>query len=426
MNYLHILKHTPAEDRWSQVSQWMKDQPLAFYRELRDEQPILKLPGMALVSRFDDCMAVLQQHERFTVALYGPKQAGFWMAEDATPRHWREKGVMRSVMDMEDLPRLRAFAGERAASILLQHRGCMDAVPELSRAVPVALVQEMFGYDQSDPGELRAWSYWNQYDAFYNQPFHASSQLDPSPEQITAERIASNTRMGAYLKELLQRRAAQLASGGASKERGDPATRMLQISQSGAVDFDIQRVARNVGGLLIGTIETTSQAVIHALSFLLADPVRREQAVDAAHQVDETLIDGYVMEALRFDPPFPYFFRVCEQPTLLGLGTPWEQLIAEGTTVLTLNHSAMFDPNGFVDPDRFDPGRNQSLNFLFGHGHHQCLGRYIGAVMIPEIVRHVLRLPGIEAAGPVDRAGGPFPEHFSLRWVASHGSQGDP
>ncbi len=73
----------------------MESQPQPFYSELRRERPILKLPGLVLVSRYDDCMAVLQQHERFSVALYGPKQAGYWMAEDETPRHWREKGVMR-------------------------------------------------------------------------------------------------------------------------------------------------------------------------------------------------------------------------------------------------------------------------------------------------------------------------------------------
>jgi cytochrome P450 len=417
MTYLPTLDHTPAQERWPLVRRWMDEEPLPFYAELRREQPILTLPGLALVSRFDDCMAVLQQHGRFSVALYGPKQAGYWMAEDATARHWRGKGVMRAVLDLEDLPRLWAFCGERAASLLGQAGGHLDAVPGLSRAVPVALVQEMFGYDQSDPAEIRSWSFWNQSDAFHNQPFHASRQVDPSPERITAERQAANIRLGACLSGLLQRRTAQLVAGGPSEGRGDPATRLLRLSQSGAVDFDILRVARNVGVLLIGTIETTSQAVIHALSFLLADRERREAAVAAAHQPEGQAIDGHVLEALRFHPPFPYFFRVCEQSTQLGLGMPWEQTIEPGTTVLTLNHAAMFDPTGFVDPDRFDPQRNQSLNFLFGHAHHQCLGRHIGAVIIPDIVRQVLRLPGLEAAGPVDSGGGPFPEHFPLRWT---------
>lgn len=418
MGYLETLDHSPAEQRWALVQRWMEQEPQTFYAELRCKRPILALPELTLVSRFDDCMAVLQQHERFSVALYGPKQAGFWMAEDETARHWREKGVMRAVLDLEDLPRLRAFAAERAARLLTEAGGSLDAVAGLSRAVPVALVQEQFGYDQSDPAEIRAWSFWNQYDAFYNQPFHAAERRDPSPEQITAERQAANARMGTYLKQLLQRRAAQLAAGASGEGRGDPATRLLRLSQSSAVDFDLQRVARNVGGLLIGTIETTSQAVIHALAYLLADPQRQAGAVAAAQAADSRAIDGQVLEALRFHPPFPYFFRVCEQPTRLALGTAGEQEIAAGTTVLTLNHAAMFDPAGFPDPERFDPGRNQSLNFLFGHGHHQCLGRHIGAVIIPEIVRQVLLLPGLEATGPVDRGGGPFPEHYPLRWSA--------
>lgn len=161
----------------------------------------------------------------------------------------------------------------------------------------------MFGYGQSDPAKIRAWSFWNQYDAFHNQPFHAPFQVDPSPERITAERQAANTRMGAYLSGLLQLRTAQLAAGGPSEGRGDPATRLLRLSQSGAVDFDIQRVARNVGGLQIGTIETTFQVVIHAHSFLLADRERREAAVAAAHQPEGQAIDGHVLEALRFHPP---------------------------------------------------------------------------------------------------------------------------
>jgi len=86
----------------------------------------------------------------------------------------------------------------------------------------------------------------------------------------------------------------------------------------------------------------------------------------------------------------------------------------------------MFDPSGFVDPHRFDPDRNQSLNFLFGHGHHACLGRHIGAAIIPAMVRQVLRRPGLQAAGPVDRAGGPFPEHFPLTWSDDRAPSGEP
>jgi len=41
-------------------------------------------------------------------------------------------------------------------------------------------------------------------------------------------------------------------------------------------------------------------------------------------------------------------------------------------------------------------------------------------------VRQVLRRPGLQAAGPVDRAGGPFPEHFPLTWSDDRAPCGEP
>ncbi len=87
---------------------------------------------------------------------------------------------------------------------------------------------------------------------------------------------------------------------------------------------------------------------------------------------------------------------------------PWEQTIEPGTTVLTLNHAAMFDPTGFVDPNHFDPQRNQSLNFLFGHGHHQCLGRHIGAVIIPKSCARCCAFRTLKPPARWIAAGAPF------------------
>jgi cytochrome P450 len=183
------------------------------------------------------------------------------------------------------------------------------------------------------------------------------------------------------------------------------------------VDFDMQRVARNVGGLLIGAVETTSHATVNALEWLLRHKDLLAAAVRAA-QRGPGEFDGYVFEALRFHPAFPYFARVCESPVTLAAGTDYAQAIQPGTIVLAITHSAMFDATAFLHPEEFDPNRSQSNAFHFGRGLHECLGRHIGRQMIPEIVRQVLLLPEIEAAGPVDYHGGPVPEAYPLRWNA--------
>jgi cytochrome P450 len=156
--------------------------------------------------------------------------------------------------------------------------------------------------------------------------------------------------------------------------------------------------------------------VVNALDFLMQRPDDLAKARAAAVGDDPAAVDGFVFEALRFKPAFPYFFRTCEQDTVLGRGEAYETAIPKGATVLAVTHSGMFDPKALSNPDDFDPNRGQGNQFHFGLGLHECLGVAIGGVMIPEIVRQSLRLNGL-SAGPVDRKDGPVPESWQWRWT---------
>lgn len=410
-SYLERFDQTPVARRWALARRWMFEESLPFFAELREHRPILVTPEATLVARFADCREVLLRHDVFSVALYRPKQGDYWMAQDDTPIHWREKSIMRAVLDREQVPEIRTFIGTKAAALLAEAGGEIEAVSGLTRAVPIALVQERFGYADSDPKELLEWSHWNQYDAFHNQPFDAV--VRPDPAAITAKREAANARMRDYLIKLVQRRAGELKAG---QDNHDMVSRLLRLVFSKALQFDPTRVVLNVGGLLIGTVETTSQAVIHSLAQLLGRPDVLARARAAAAQDDPEAVDGFVFEALRFHPIAPHMFRVCEAATTLARGTDHATEIPPGTIVLPLVQSAMFDETAFAEPDRFDPTRPLGNTFHLGYGLHECLGRPIARVLVPEIVRQCLRLPGLEAIGPIDYAGGPFPEAYRLRW----------
>jgi cytochrome P450 len=77
----------------------------------------------------------------------------------------------------------------------------------------------------------------------------------------------------------------------------------------------------------------------------------------------------------------------------------------------------MFDEAGFPDPDRFDPNRDLSDAYTLGIGIHECLGRAIARVMMPEIVRQMLLRPGLTANGPVDYEGTKVPQKWHLSWT---------
>ncbi len=411
-SYLDRLDATPADARWPLVRRWMFEEPLPFYAELLRYRPVLKLPELTLVARHADCVEVLQRHDLFSVKLYEPKQGQYWMAQDDTPQHCREKAIMQSILDREDVAVMRAWVAGEAAERLRAAGGELDLVEGLTRAVPVALVQRWFGLTDSDAAELERWSYWNQQDCFWNQPFDAHVVSDPAA--ITTNREQANEAMRTYLGGLLQRRGQVLAQGATTD---DPVCRLLRLSGSNAVRLDAAGVALNAGGLLIGAVETTSHAAVNALEVILEEPARAEQARAAARSNEPSAVDGFVLEALRFKPAFPYFFRTAEVDCVLARNTDYATRVPAGTTVLALTHAAMHDSAAVDDPATFDADRGYA-GFLFGLGIHQCLGRAIGGVMIPEIVRQALRLEGVEP-GSIDRPTSAVPESWPWRWQSA-------
>ncbi|HEV2748562.1 MAG TPA: hypothetical protein VGW34_14865 [Allosphingosinicella sp.] len=406
-------------DKWPLVRRLMTDERQPFFAELRAERPVMDLPGgMVFITRHADCTLVLQRWNDFGVDLYKPKQGDYFMAQDDTADHWRDKSVMKSILDFEEIPELRAFVGREAARILKQANGAIDAPPQLTRMVPCRLVQERFGFTGSDADKLIEWSYWNQTDAFHNQFFDTDVIADPG--FVVAQRKKAGIRLAFYLGRVLLKRWVQLKL---HRDKTDSVTRLLRLSRSGALkDFGLSKVLFNAGGLLIGTIETTSVTVNNALAELLSRPEELARARAAAADPDPTQFDGYVVEALRFNPAFPYFFRTCHTPTQLAGGTPHAREVRpgageHGTTIIACTHSAMFDEGAYPDPGAFDPRRTMYQTFTLGYGHHECLGRAIATVMIPEIVRQCLLLPGLRAEGPPEFENG-VPEHYRLKWDA--------
>jgi hypothetical protein len=143
--YLQRFDATPEARRWPMVRGWIFKDPLPFFAELRRNRPILVMPEVTLAARFDDCTDILRRYDLFSVALYKPKQGDYWMAQDDTAQHWREKSVMKAILDFGDILAIRAWVATKAAGLLSAANGSIDAVAGLTRAVPLALVQEWFG-----------------------------------------------------------------------------------------------------------------------------------------------------------------------------------------------------------------------------------------------------------------------------------------
>jgi cytochrome P450 len=453
MDYLAEFDRARPADKYPLVHGWIKSEPLAFFKQLRAERPILVTPVCTLVTLFPDVRDLLQMPKIFTVDLLKPKMGvtgpndGYLMAHDDDALHYREKSIMQGLLNREDLPRIRKLIEETAREILENADGSIEFVNDYCRTVPVRLVQDYFGLDGVSGKDLIEWSYWNQYDAFNNQP---TDLLTEEQDQYIVERHAAvSEKLGVYIATVMLRKLVMIKTTGwlsillsypkrvlfsllgmSIKPRLDNiTTRMLRSRFAKEVDFPLVRIGINAGGLLIGAIETTQQAVSQVVEFFIQKPDLMRKAKQAARFEDRAEFDTMVWEALRFVPIRPGVFRTAAHNYTIAKGTEHETEVKKGTIVRLLTQSAMFDSFAYENPDEFNPQRTFYHNFNFGFGSHQCLGKYIGMVMIPEMVRQAILLPGLSDNGPINyersegplagKLDGPFPEKYSIKWGSS-------
>jgi cytochrome P450 len=443
-DYLAEYDTAADGDKYPLVQKWMKTEALPFFKQLRAERPVLVTPECTLLALFSDVRDALQMPKIFTVDLYKPKMGvtdsdeGYLMAHDDDALHYREKSLMQGMLNRDDIPRVRKLIAESAAKLLVDANGEIEIVNKYCRTVPAIMVQEYFGLDGIEKDRLIEWSYWNQYNTFHNQPFDLNSEeLD---KHIIDNHAQASKELGAYMVKLLARKLVVVKAEQAKnliligwyvlkklamkllKQQDPPSTddvlsRMLASSFAKEVDFGLLRVGVNAGGLLIGSIETTSQAVAQTIQYFLERPELLQEAKAQAGRQDTKQFDAMVWEALRFVPISPYMFRQTSTDYTIAKGTGHETTIKAGTNVLTLTQSAMFDDYAYENPDQFDRNRNWYHNFNFGFASHECLGKYVGMVMIPEMVKQVLLKTEIQAVSEMDYEKGPFPEAYTLQWT---------
>lgn len=411
---LDRLDGLPVDQRRARIMELIQTQRDEFFRELRAARPIYATGDLVLVALYPDVVEALSHPSVLTVKLYEPKMGSFMLAQDETTINWRDKGLMQGLINPDDADRVRAIVRTACDWSLMAADSATpyDIVKHFTRAVPLAVVNEYFGFVNDDAEAMLRWSRLSQYDNFHNHPFHGL----PNAEEIHQQAETAKEEMKNYVAALVPRRAMELQQ---HPERDDVLSRMLKCRFPSSLGFDGARMVINTIGTLIGAIETTSHAVVHIVDQLLNRDAELSAAETAAQSDDRDTLSDITFEALRFNPISPYMYRLAVAEHTLAAGTTREHIISPGQTVLALTLSAMFDEAVIPSTSHFlRTGRPWSHYFHFGYGHHRCLGEHVAKVMIPEMIGrlvlkgHLCRPSG--PAGTIDYAGGPFPESFSV------------
>jgi len=366
--------------------------PFPTYHELRRWDPVHRCPdGSYFLTRYDDIVAVYQDHHRFS----SDKRVEFAPKFGATPlyEHHTTSVVFRDPPDHTRIRRLFAPAFTPKALAALEPRvvrlvdalldaaaarGGMDVVEGFAAALPIQLIGDMLGVPPDERGPLRAWS------------LAILGALEPEPG---VERLVAGNRaveeFKAYLRRLIAERRRRPGT-----DPGEILSALLAAEDAGDRLTEVELLHQCIFLLNAGH-ETTTNLIANAVAMLLEHPAQwgRLRAAPA-------LLTSAVEEFLRYQSPNQLGNRrVVADATIGGVAMP------AGTLVTLGIGAANRDPAQFPDPDRLDLGRTPNRHLAFITGIHACAGMWLarmeGRVAIGRLVARFDRL---RAAAPPVRA----------------------
>ena len=387
------------------------------FATLRTFVPIATIGNrFAVVSRHADVVEILARDGDFTVsqinaAAIDRHDGPFILGMDRGAEYERNVDILRQAVRRDDLVDIRSSVAGTAARQLDAARavGILDVVNGYARVAAVRLVASYFGMPGPHERTMMRWLRDIFYDVFLN--FARNAKVRGA---ATRSGVALREHMDAVIAE---RKAASRPADGAE---ADVLGRLIALQGPARPWLDDDAVRRNLSGLIVGAVETTSKFVTLAIHELLQRPGALSRARVAALAGDHETVRRYAYEAARFNPHTPLLFRYCVRDAEIAAGTPRKRTLRAGTTVVVGNLSAMFDGKAFASPATFSADRD-SAALHFGAGLHRCFGLYINDVQITELVAALLKLPGLRPAA--GRAGsirwdGPFPDRYLLEFDA--------
>ncbi len=352
----------------------------------------LKLGKTVIAARHRDVSEVLRRDLDFRIApvnaariqaVNGP----FVLGMDRSDRLAIERQALYSGLAAVDLSDLQAKAAADAdALIAAAGKGPIDAVGSYARVVAGRTAQRLFGITGPDEQTFQDVA----------RAIFAHTFLNIGGDKvIEARALAAAAMMRSWLETEIERRRAAGVTGD---------DYMGALMRQPAFEGDDDAVRRTLGGMLVGSVDTTASCVAKILYVYGKDKDLQARAVKDAG--DLALTWGWCQEALRRWPHNPVVLRKTETPTeLAGVEIP------AGASIFVWTQAAMQDAEAFPEPDQLRPDRTSGYLHM-GGGLHPCAGRAVNDVQIPMLVARLLQR-GIVKVGAVAWAG-PFPDHLKI------------
>jgi cytochrome P450 len=352
----------------------------------------IRIAGLVLVARHSQIVELLGRDLDFLIAPVNESRIDavngpFVLGMDRCATLVRERRALYGALSQVPLGAIQAAIAQEAAAKVDAASGEIDVVNGYARPIAAHTARSLFGINGSDERAFMEVA----------RAIFAHTFLNINNDTTIEKRalIAAGYMRSWFADEIARRRAS-----------GDLGTDMMgRLLSDGILDDD--GVRRTLGGMLVGSIDTTASCVAKIMWVVGREPVL---ALRMAADVDDPVrFAGWCREALRMWPHNPLVRRQAAAATTLG-----NVDIRAGDQVYAWTQAAMHDASAFPDPGELRSDRPNAAYLHFGGGLHPCAGRAVNAFQIPLLVGALFRR-GIKSVGSVKWAG-PFPDHLLLRF----------
>jgi pulcherriminic acid synthase len=344
--------------------------PYPFYREMRDQHPLVWHEGMQsyVISRYEDV------EKAFKDPVFSSKNYD-WQLEPVHGRtilqmEGREHATHRNIVSP-------AFRGRELAEKFVPYiernarelidgfkaDGQVDFVERFARLFPISVIVDMLGLPREDLTKFNKW---------YTSIIEFLSNLTGDPG-VTERGLQTKEELQAYMLPVIAERRAN---------PGDDLLSTLCTAEIDGVRMTDLEIKAFVSLLLAAGGETTDKALSNLLRNLLENPDQM-----AAVRANRDLIDQATGEMLRHSPPVHMIMRTPTEDVVMSGGT-----IEAGKTVTCLIGAANRDERVYADPDTFNLLRDDldhkqvftgaANHTAFALGRHFCVGAMLARTEI--------------------------------------------
>ncbi|PZW31123.1 cytochrome P450 PksS [Thermosporothrix hazakensis] len=376
-----------------------KRDPIRFYKQLREQGPIIDLgeyPSIGkfwLLTRYEDAIALLKDPHPFTrdrLKLLSPEekeqttryhsaleqyvlQRRDMLAVDP-PDHTRLRKLVAKAftprMIEQMRPRMQQIVDELINAV--EDKGKIELISEFAYPLPITVICEMLGIPARDRQQFRHWT-----------------QLLIVPPQKPEEFAALNAPLEefiSYIQRLIEEK---------HQNPGDDIISVLVQAREQEDKLSENELISSIFLLIVAGHETTVNLIANGVLELLLHPDQLQLL-----QQDPSLLPSTIEELLRYTGPIfaAGSHWAMEDTTLYG------KQIRKGDIVLVGLTAANLDPDVFEHPEKLDITREENKHVAFGKGIHVCLGaplaRQESQIAIGTLIR---RLPHLRLAVPPEQ-----------------------